>query len=233
MIQLRHVTLNLGSPGDTSSVRFQLPKFEVEAGEAVALTGPSGCGKSTLVNLIAGLRRADEGEVTVAGVDLTSLSAAQLDRHRGAHCGMVFQSFHLLAPFTALENVTIGLRLGARKKSACRERAQEVLCRVGLEDRLHARPGQLSFGEKQRVAIARAIAGEASILLADEPTGSLDPRTGRDIFSLLRKVAAEDGRALVLVTHDLDLASEMPRSFDCSELMRGGLDSERKEDAAL
>ena len=81
MIQLRHVTLNLGSPGDTSSVRFQLPKFEVEAGEAVALTGPSGCGKSTLVNLIAGLRRADEGEVTVAGVDLTSLSAAQLDRH--------------------------------------------------------------------------------------------------------------------------------------------------------
>ncbi|MBM48420.1 MAG: lipoprotein-releasing system ATP-binding protein LolD, partial [Roseibacillus sp.] len=111
--------------------------------------------------------------------------------------------------------------------------AQEVLCRVGLEHRLHARPGQLSVGEKQRVAIARAIAGEASILLADEPTGSLDPRTGRDIFSLLRKVAAEDGRALVLVTHDLDLASEMPRSFDCSELMRGGLDSERKEDAAL
>ena len=233
MIQLQHVTLNLRSPGDTPLVRFELSNFEVEAGEAVALTGPSGCGKSTLVNLIAGLRRPDEGEVTVAGVDLTTLSAAQLDRHRGAHCGMVFQSFHLLAPFTALENVAIGLRLRSRKKSACRDRAQEVLCRVGLEHRLQARPGQLSVGEKQRVAIARAIAGEASILLADEPTGSLDPRTGRDIFSLLRKVAAEDGRALVLVTHDLGLASEMPRSFDCSELMRGGLDFERKEDAAL
>ncbi len=98
---------------------------------------------------------------------------------------------------------------------------------------MYKRQVKISGGQQQRVAIARAIAGEASILLADEPTGSLDPRTGRDIFSLLRKVAAEDGRALVLVTHDLDLASELPRSFDCSELMRGGLDSERKEDAAL
>ena len=217
MIQLRHVTLNLGSPGDTPSVRFELSKFEVEAGEAVALTGPSGCGKSTLVNLIAGLRRPDEGEVTVAGVDITTLSAAQLDRHRGAHCGMVFQSFHLLAPFTALENVGIGLRLGARKKSACRERAQEILCRVGLEHRLHARPGQLSVGEKQRVAIARALAARPQLLLADEPTAALDSSTGREVVELLKRLAREQSCSVLMVTHDpriLDVADRLVKMED-------------------
>ena len=104
MIRLKEVSLRLGNADRSSSVLFHLPSFEVEAGEAVALTGPSGCGKSTLLNLIAGLRRADQGQVEVAGSDLGKLNSAQLDRHRGMHCGMVFQTFHLLAPFTALEN---------------------------------------------------------------------------------------------------------------------------------
>ena len=223
MIRLNKVSLCLGESNDAHSVRFNLPSFDVEAGEAVALTGPSGCGKSTLLNLVSGLRRSDVGEVTVAGVDLASLSPAQLDKHRGVHCGMVFQTFHLLAPFTAIENVSIGLRFGCRKRSNVFKRATEVLHRVGLGDRLHSRPDQLSVGERQRVAIARAIVGGASILLADEPTGSLDPETGKEIFELLCKVAQEDGRTFLMVTHDLSLASKLPRSFDCSGLVQSSM----------
>ena len=232
MIRLKDVSLRLGNADRTSSVQFHLPFFEVAAGETVALTGPSGCGKSTLLNVVAGLRRVDEGEVGVAGVNLTTLSSAELDRHRGAHCGMVFQSFHLLAPFSALENVAIGLRFGARNRRSARERATEVLLRVGLEERLHARPHQLSVGERQRVAIARAIAGDASILLADEPTGSLDTKTGREIFPLLRQVASEDGRTFLMVTHDSALAAEMPLTFDCSELVRSVPISHGKKEAS-
>ncbi|HAE10912.1 MAG TPA: ABC transporter [Opitutae bacterium] len=219
MIRLSEVSLRLGKAGHASSVQFDLPFFEAASGETIALTGPSGCGKSTLLNLIAGLRRPDRGEVIVAGADLAGMPTERLDRHRGVHCGMVFQSFHLLAPFSAVENVAIGLRFGARKSLNTGQRASEVLRRVGLGDRLHARPDQLSVGERQRVAIARAIAGDAPILLADEPTGSLDPGTGREIFSLLREVASENGRTLLMVTHDSELASELPVNFDCTGLV--------------
>lgn len=221
MIRLRDVSLSLGTSARDRSVLFWLPALDVDAGEAIALIGPSGCGKSTLLNLVAGLRRADSGEVTVAGRDLARLSVGELDRHRGSHCGMVFQSFHLLAPFTAVENVEIGLRFGARQipRRQRRDRAVELLRRVGLGDRLQARPGEMSVGERQRVAIARAIAGEPSLLLADEPTGSLDPETGREIFALLREVAAEENRTLLMVTHDPELAAAMPRVFDCSCLI--------------
>ena len=232
MIRLRDVTLQLGEADRSPSLRFHLAEFEVAAGETIALTGPSGCGKSTLLNLIAGLRRPDSGEVSIAETDLATLGTAALDRHRGAHCGMVFQTFHLLAPFSAIENVAIGLRFGARKRAGARERASEALRRVGLGDRLRARPDQLSVGERQRVAIARAIAGEAPILLADEPTGSLDPQTGREIFSLLREVAAEDGRTLLMVTHDHALAAELPRRFDCSDLVRTTAKPGKEEPAA-
>ena len=219
MVRLRDVVLRLGRGDRSSSVWFRLPAFEAAPGETVALTGPSGCGKSTLLNVVAGLRRVDEGDVNVAGIDLSTLGPAQLDRHRGANCGMVFQTFQLLAPFTALENVAIGLRFGSRRKAQARHRATEALHRVGLGDRLQARPDQLSVGERQRVAIARAIAGEAPILLADEPTGALDPTTGREVFSLLREVAAEGNRTLLMVTHDLALAAELPRTFDCTDLV--------------
>ena len=232
MIRLNKVSLCLGNEGPSSSVQFHLPSFEVEKGEAVALTGPSGCGKSTLLNLTAGLLRADKGEVEVAGVNLADLSPAQMDRHRGSHCGMVFQSFHLLAPFTAIENVCIGLRFGSRKRLNLQERAAEVLSRVGLEDRMHARPDQLSVGERQRVAIARAMVSGASILLADEPTGSLDPETGGEIFKLLREVANENDRTLLMVTHDETLAAKMPRTFDCSGLVRSERINLEEETAA-
>jgi len=219
IIQLRDLKISLG--GDQGrEIRFELSSFFADRGEAVALTGPSGCGKSTLLNLIGGLRRADSGRLRVAGGDLETLAPAALDRHRGAHCGMVFQSFHLLAPFSALENVMIGLRFGARQHRGSREIAKESLRRVGLEHRFYSHPARLSVGERQRVAIARAIAGKPDLLLADEPTGALDQKTGREIFDLLREVAAEDGRTLLMVTHDPALAAGLPRVFDCSGLVK-------------
>ena len=220
MIRLSKVSLHLGKSDQATSVQFELPHFEAKAGELVALTGPSGCGKSTLLNLISGLRRSEEGEVLVAGVDLKKLTPSELDRHRGVNCGMIFQTFHLLAPFTATENVALGLRFGARNHKNPNQRAVEVLNRVGLGDRLDARPDQLSVGQRQRVAIARAIAGDAPILLADEPTGALDPQTGWEIFTLLNEIAEEDNRTLLLVTHDPTMAENMPKSFDCSKLVQ-------------
>ena len=141
MIRLNKVSLYLGSTDQNSSVHFELPHFEAEAGELVALTGPSGCGKSTLLNLISGLRRSEKGEVLVAGVDLKTLTPGELDLHRRATCGMIFQTFHLLAPFTATENVALGLRFGARNHKNPNQMAVEVLNRVGLGDRLDARAG--------------------------------------------------------------------------------------------
>ena len=229
MIRLNKVSLRLGNASRSSSVQFDLPNFEAAQGEKIALIGPSGCGKSTLLNLVAGLYRADAGKIQVAGCNLPTLTPAQLDRHRGAHCGMVFQTFRLLTPFTAVENVAIGLRFGSRKGMDLQTKAREVLCRVGLSNRLHARPNQLSVGERQRVAIARAIAGGPSILLADEPTGSLDPKTGREIFRLLLEIAEADNCTLLMVTHDLTLASELPNRFDCSKLVKTNKIEDGKE----
>jgi ABC-type lipoprotein export system ATPase subunit len=196
-------------------VNFMLEELLVAEGEAVALTGPSGCGKSTLLNLIAGLFRARHGSVRVKGKELGSLGTAALDQHRGQHIGMVFQSFHLLSAFTALENVRIGQRFSRRTGDAV-----EMLCRAGLEHRLHTRISSLSVGEKQRVAIARALLGRPALLLADEPTGSLDPKTGRQVFDLMHELVREHGTTWLMVTHDLALARELPRQFDCTSLIR-------------
>jgi ABC-type lipoprotein export system ATPase subunit len=196
-------------------VGFALDELLVQPGECLALTGPSGCGKSTLLGFIAGLIRAQQGSVRVLGLELGSLSTACLDQHRGRSCGMVFQSFHLLPVFTALENVRMGQRFSGRSGNAA-----EMLERVGLAHRLHARVNRLSAGEKQRVAIARALLGGPRLLLADEPTGSLDPKTGRQVFELMRELVHEQGTTLLMVTHDLTLAAELPRQFDCSALIR-------------
>lgn len=214
-VALSGVSLRLGGEAGRE-IRFSLDEFRARAGEAIALTGPSGCGKSTLLNLIAGLRRADSGSVRVAGVDLADLGEAAIDRHRGKCCGIVFQSFHLLATFDALENVMIGMRFAGLGGRECRDRAAAALERVGLVGRLRSRPETLSVGERQRVAIARAIAADPPLLLADEPTGSLDAATGQEIFALLREVSSEAGRTLLLVTHDENLAAALPSRHDCS-----------------
>jgi putative ABC transport system ATP-binding protein len=181
----------------------------VAAGEFVAVVGPSGCGKSTLLHLIAALDRPDAGEIKVAGHDLSTRK--DLNHYRARHVGMVFQLHNLLPTLTALENVQVPMFELGRSPRERRRRASELLRLVGLEGREHNRPPELSGGERQRVAIARALANEAPILLADEPTGSLDSEAGRRILDLLEELRRERHLTIVLVTHDAGVAARADR----------------------
>jgi putative ABC transport system ATP-binding protein len=178
-------------------------------GEAVGLVGPSGSGKSTLLMAMAGLERADSGDVVIDGQNLGALNEDGLARFRGRRIGIVFQSFHLIPTMTALENVAVPLELGGAVDAFPRAKAE--LEAVGLGQRLSHYPGQLSGGEQQRVALARALAPDPAIVVADEPTGNLDEGTGGQIVDLLFKLKRERGATLVLVTHDLGLARKCDR----------------------
>ena len=186
--------------------------FSIHAGETVAILGPSGSGKSTLLGLLAGLDSASTGSVFIDGVDLFALSEDARAALRGANIGFVFQSFQLLANLTALENVMLPLEIANR--SDARTAAQAVLERVGLAQRLHHYPKQLSGGEQQRVAIARAFAPRPKLLFADEPTGNLDRATGDRVIDLLFELNREQGTTLVLVTHDERLAQRCERRLE-------------------
>jgi putative ABC transport system ATP-binding protein len=179
--------------------------LEVPARQFVAVAGPSGSGKSTLLGLIAGLDRPTTGRIVVNGVELTGLGEDALARFRSDTIGYVFQSFHLIPTLTALENVAVPLELAADPDAL--ERAQALLREVGLEERAHHYPVQLSGGEQQRVAVARAVARRPTLLLADEPTGNLDSATGKQIIDLLVALNRNLGSTLVLVTHDPALAA--------------------------
>jgi putative ABC transport system ATP-binding protein len=177
----------------------------IEPGRCVAITGPSGSGKSTMLGLIAGLDAPTTGRIRLAGVDITVLSEEALAKLRGELVGIVFQFFHLLPSLTAYENVLVPMEIAGVRDA--RERARTLLVDVGLADRGHHYPSQLSGGEQQRVAIARALANNPQIVLADEPTGNLDSATGAQIISLLVDVNRRRNRTLVLVTHDPELAA--------------------------
>lgn len=180
--------------------------------EFVAIVGPSGSGKTTLLGLLAGLDRPSRGSVTLDGQNLNQLSEDQRARFRARNIGFVFQTFQLIPTLTALENVMVPVELGARGRSdGARERAAELLQRVGLGDRLEHYPAQLSGGEQQRVALARAFANEPKILFADEPTGNLDTETGGRIIDSLVDLNEHMKTTLVLVTHDADLAARARR----------------------
>jgi putative ABC transport system ATP-binding protein len=183
----------------------------VARGEAVGLVGPSGSGKSTLLMLMAGLERPGSGRVVVDGTDLGRLDEDALARFRGRRIGIVFQSFHLVPTMTALENVALPLELADAEDAF--PRAERELAAVGLGERLHHYPAQLSGGEQQRVAIARAVAPNPAILVADEPTGNLDDKTGDSIIDLLFALKRDRGATLVLVTHDPHLASRCDRTI--------------------
>jgi len=184
--------------------------LQIAAGELVTVYGPSGSGKSTLLNVIGGLDRPNGGSITIKGADITKLSEARLAQFRRAHIGFVFQFFNLLANLTALENVVLPAQLLGRKTNAARERARELLDQLGLTQRLHAYPTRLSGGEQQRVAIARALINDPVILLADEPTGALDSRSGQQVMDLLADFNTA-GQTVVLVTHDPGLAVRSTR----------------------
>jgi len=207
-ISLSHVDLSLGAGPARVHVLKDL-SVDIGAGEAVGLVGPSGSGKSTLLMVMAGLERVDAGAVRVAGTDLSGLGEDALARFRGRHIGIVFQSFHLIPTMTALENVAVPLELAGRADAFAR--AAQELEAVGLAERAHHYPAQLSGGEQQRVALARALAPEPPILVADEPTGNLDTVTGRHIMDLIFAVHRARGTTLVLVTHDPELARRCDR----------------------
>jgi putative ABC transport system ATP-binding protein len=207
-IALSGVNLSLGQ----GAARVHILKdidLNIGSGEAIGLIGPSGSGKSTLLMVMAGLERADSGSVTVAGEDLNTLDEDALARFRGRNVGIVFQSFHLIPTMTALENVAVPLELADVADADAR--ARNELAGVGLSERLHHYPAQLSGGEQQRVALARALAPNPAIMVADEPTGNLDEETGKQIIELLFAGHAQRGTTLVLVTHDPALAARCGR----------------------
>jgi putative ABC transport system ATP-binding protein len=180
--------------------------LRIDPGEYVAVVGPSGSGKSTLMHLLGCLDRPTSGLLRVSGRDVATLSDAELAELRSSTIGFVFQSFHLLARSTALDNVGLPLVYRGVRRAERRERASAALSAVGLGHRLGHRPGQLSGGEQQRVAIARALVGEPSLLLADEPTGNLDTISGAEVMGILERLVVERGVAVVVVTHDLEVA---------------------------
>lgn len=179
--------------------------FEVEKGETFSIVGPSGSGKTTLLGLAAGLDTPNAGTVELCGHILNTLTEDERAQLRNEEVGFIFQDFQLLPTLTALENVSVPLELQGTKHAA--GKAKELLTKVGLEDRVHHYPSQLSGGEQQRVAVARAFANSPSILFADEPTGNLDEETGEKVIQLLFSLNEEAGTTLVIITHDLDLAA--------------------------
>jgi putative ABC transport system ATP-binding protein len=193
--------------------------LEVPAGGYVALLGPSGSGKSTLMHLLGGLDRPTSGTLRIGGRDVADLDAGQLAKLRNETIGFVFQAFHLLARTTAVDNVALPLVYRGVRTGERRRRAAAMLGRVGLGHRLDHRPNQLSGGEQQRVAIARALVTEPVVLLADEPTGNLDQATGRAVLDLLEEINAERSVALVMVTHDREVAARARRQIE----MRDGV----------
>lgn len=186
-------------------------ELTVPRGEFTALVGPSGSGKSTLLNLIGGLDRPSSGEIRVDGLSLGSATEPELVRYRRGRVGFIFQSFNLLPTFTALENVEAPLMLAEIPQRARRERATALLESVGLGARMRHKPNELSGGEKQRVAIARALANRPPLLLADEPTGNLDSKTGGAVLDLLCGLLAAQGLTMIMVTHDPEIAARANR----------------------
>ncbi|MDG1311348.1 MAG: ATP-binding cassette domain-containing protein [Porticoccaceae bacterium] len=186
--------------------------LDIQSGEKLAIIGVSGSGKTTLLNLLGGLDDPSSGSVVVCGTDWQSLDASQRASWRNQHVGFVYQFHHLLSEFSALENVALPLLIGGASVQESRERARELLTRVGLAERLQHQPAELSGGERQRVAIARALVTQPSVVLMDEPTGNLDPHTAAAMLDLLMELNKTLGISFVMVTHDPAIAARMDRT---------------------
>ena len=203
---------------------FRNVSLSLAAGELVALVGPSGAGKSSLLHMAGLLEAPSAGEIVIAGAPASSLSDAERTRIRRDTIGFVYQAHHLLPEFTALENVVIPQLIAGKRRKDAEAEAARLLTMMGLENRLTHRPSQLSGGEQQRVAIARALANKPRLLLADEPTGNLDPRTAAGVFEALIAIVRTEGLAVLVATHNLTLAAKMDRALilDEGRLIDGG-----------
>ncbi len=215
VLRLDRLTKSFQTPDGEPMAVIDVQAFALAAGEQVALRGSSGSGKTTLLHLIAGILTPDAGEVWVAGQDIAAMPEASRDRWRAATLGYVFQTFNLLQGYTALENVLLGMMFG---RGADEAQAAALLDRVGLGHRHHYRPRQLSVGQQQRVAVARALANRPRLVLADEPTGNLDPRHAVEALDLMRSVCRDEGAALLLVSHDPAVLAGFDRVEDLAAI---------------
>lgn len=205
------------SPEGEVQTVLDVPEFLLAEREQVAIAGTSGSGKTTFLHVIAGILRADSGAVRIDGKDLTGLSEAARDALRARSIGYVFQTFHLLGAYSALENVQLGMSFGGNPDRAF---ARKLLSDLGLEGRMHHRPHQLSVGQQQRVALARALASRPQLVLADEPTGNLDPSHAGEALGLIRGLCREVGAALLLVSHDPAVLNDFERRVDFKDVNR-------------
>ena len=208
MIEIKGITKSFGSLQVLKGI-----DLNIEKGEVVSIVGPSGAGKTTLLQIIGTLDKADSGEITINGVDINSLSKTRLSDFRNKQIGFVFQFHQLLPEFTALENIMIPAFIAGVSKSDAKRRAEELLQFMGLSDRASHKPNELSGGEKQRVAVARALVNSPAVILADEPSGSLDSKNKEELHQLFFKLRDEFGQTFVIVTHDEHLAAITDRTI--------------------
>ncbi|MDE6066975.1 MAG: ABC transporter ATP-binding protein [Duncaniella sp.] len=210
MIQLQEIS-KIYRTDEIETVALENVNLNIDKGEFVSVMGPSGCGKSTLLNIVGLLDEPTSGIVHIDGVKVEKMSDSRLAQFRNSKLGFVFQSFHLINSLNVLDNVELPLYYRSMSGAERRRRAIEVLERVGLRHRMHHKPSQLSGGQCQRVAIARAIVGNPEIILADEPTGNLDSKMGAEVMALLHSLNREDGRTIMMVTHNEEQASRTDR----------------------
>lgn len=218
VLAIHDLVKRFDQPGGGQLTVLDIPRFEMADGEQVVLIGESGGGKTTLLHLIAGILVPDSGSIRLDQLELTRLSEQGRDRMRASRIGYVFQTFNLLPAFTALENVRLGMTFGHGRHDP--SRAVELLDRVGLAERAGYRPSQLSVGQQQRVAIARALAGRPKLLLADEPTANVDPKSSESVLELIRGSCRDEGVALLMVTHSMEIASQFERVEKLDEINR-------------
>jgi len=212
LLAIENLRKTYRTPDGETQVVLDVPKFALEEKQQMALRGTSGTGKTTLLNCIAGILSPDSGRILLNERDMAALGEGTRDRVRAENIGYIFQTFNLLQGYTCLENVVLGMSFG---QGADHNFARELLERVGLSDRLAYRPSQLSVGQQQRVAVARALANRPKLVLADEPTGNLDPKNAREALKLIRKICEENEAALLLVSHDQLVLDQFK---DCSDL---------------
>ena len=219
MIDIKNITKSFGALQVLKGIDLHIDK-----GEVVSIVGPSGAGKTTLLQIIGTLDRPDTGTVQVDGIDVTSLSSKRLSDFRNAHLGFVFQFHQLLPEFTAIENIMIPAYIAGKSQKAAKSRAEELLRFMGLSDRASHKPNELSGGEKQRIAVARALVNNPAVILADEPSGSLDTKNKEDLHRLFFDLRDQFGQTFVIVTHDETLAAITDRTIH----LRDGLVEEQR-----